>query len=412
MLQSWGVSTAGVGLSGGGGSVVSHRVKSEMNVDKRGSILDYEKLGRVGEGTYGVVYRGRERSTNQIVALKKVRMDKEKDGIPVTAVREMGILQRCRSHPNIVELLKVVQGKGSGIFFVFEYCEHDVGKLMQSMRKPFSVSEVKTLTIQLLSAVRFLHSIHVFHRDLKMSNLLLNNAGTLKLCDLGLARQFMPHINKEKESNNGTYTAKVVTLWYRAPELLLGLRKYGPAIDMWAVGCIIAEFLKHRPIFPGKTEMDTIGRHFAELGAPNESIWPGWSTLPLAKSFTIPNQPYNLLSIHYAQFGDECVDLLVGLLTYDPEKRTDASSALQKQFLSPTSQPRPKPQKDMPTFRSLHLDMVDVKHERTPVRDHGGDLEDWGSGGMEREAKREIKVESKDEREHRDGRSNKRRRRD
>ena len=297
------------------------RVKSRDAV--RGQIGDYEKLGRVGEGTYGVVYRGREHATGQIVALKKVRMDKEKDGIPVTAVREMGILMRCRKHPHIVELLRVVQGKNNGIFLVFEYCEHDVGKLMQSMRRPFSVSEVKTLTTQLLSAVRFLHGIHVFHRDLKMSNLLLNNKGELKLCDLGLARQFAP-----KPDNTETYTAKVVTLWYRAPELLLGQRNYDCAIDMWAVGCILAEFLKHKPIFPGKTETDTVNKHFAELGAPNEQIWPGWASLPFAKTFQVPNQPYNLLSIHFQEFGVEGVDLLVGLLTYDPRKRIRATQAL------------------------------------------------------------------------------------
>lgn len=346
------------------------RVKSRDAV--RGQIGDYEKLGRVGEGTYGVVYRGREHATGQIVALKKVRMDKEKDGIPVTAVREMGILMRCRKHPHIVELLRVVQGKNNGIFLVFEYCEHDVGKLMQSMRRPFSVSEVKTLTTQLLSAVRFLHGIHVFHRDLKMSNLLLNNKGELKLCDLGLARQFAP-----KPDNTETYTAKVVTLWYRAPELLLGQRNYDCAIDMWAVGCILAEFLKHKPIFPGKTETDTVNKHFAELGAPNEQIWPGWASLPFAKTFQVPNQPYNLLSIHFQEFGVEGVDLLVGLLTYDPRKRIRATQALGFPFLQKNSHPKPKPQKEMPTFRSLHESIVESAS--TPVRGTVfGDPEGWG----------------------------------
>ena len=174
LARSRGASTSESGRGAPGAASLDRTARGEA----RSTIHDYEKLGRVGEGTYGVVYRGREKKTGRIVALKKVRMDKEKDGVPVTAVREMGILMRCRSHPNIVNLLKVVQGRHNAIFLVFEYCEHDIGKLMQTMRFPFKVPEVKTLTIQLISAVDFLHEMHVFHRDLKMSNLLLNNRGS------------------------------------------------------------------------------------------------------------------------------------------------------------------------------------------------------------------------------------------
>ena len=265
IARSRGASTSESGRDAPGAASLDRTARGEA----RSTIHDYEKLGRVGEGTYGVVYRGREKSTGRIVALKKVRMDKEKDGVPVTAVREMGILMRCRSHPNIVNLLKVVQGKHNAIFLVFEYCEHDIGKLMQTMRFPFAVPEVKTLTIQLLSAVSFLHEMHVFHRDLKMSNLLLNNRGELKLCDLGLARQFAPRGSAE----DGAYTAKVVTLWYRAPELLLGLRRYGPAVDMWATAS--------SPSFCGTNQSSRVrrkrtpSRRFAELGAPHAGIRPG-----------------------------------------------------------------------------------------------------------------------------------------
>ncbi|KAK3264188.1 hypothetical protein CYMTET_27056, partial [Cymbomonas tetramitiformis] len=153
-------------------------------------VWNYEKINRIGEGTYGVVYRARHKPTNEIVALKKVRMDRERDGVPVTAVRELRILQSI-DHPNIVKLKKVVTGnKKDSIFLVFEYCEHDLARLVDTMRTPFSEAESKSLFLQLLQAVEFLHRHRIVHRDLKLSNLLFNNRGQLKLCDFGLARYF------------------------------------------------------------------------------------------------------------------------------------------------------------------------------------------------------------------------------
>ena len=169
-----------------------------------------------------MVYRARDKQTGEVVALKKVRMDKERDGMPVTALREVRILQSSR-HKNIVNLLMVVNGKKPNvIFLVFEYCEHDLARLLETMRVPFTEAESKCLCLQLLQAVEYLHRRWVFHRDLKLSNLLLNNRGELKLCDFGLARFYQP-------GNAGSYTPKVVTLWYRAPELLFGCARYTAA---------------------------------------------------------------------------------------------------------------------------------------------------------------------------------------
>ena len=306
---------------------------------------NYEKLGRIGEGTYGVVYKARERSTGSIVALKKVRMDQERDGMPLTSLREVRILQRMR-HENIVRLLKVIQGdRLNNVFLVFEYCEHDLARLIDTVKTTFTPSEVKSLIKQTLRAVEYLHERFVFHRDLKLSNLLLNQRGELKLCDFGLARDFEP-IDK------GSYTPKVVTLWYRAPELLFGSAKYTAAVDMWAVGCIFAEFLKHEPLFPGTTEIQQVQMICALLGSPNENIWPGWKSLPNVRNFKFPDQPYNFLEINFPKLSPAGVSLLDMLLTFDPEKRVSAKEALAHPYFSEA--PPPKPPSEMPTFPSTH----------------------------------------------------------
>ena len=249
-------STSGRAANGGGEGRAAATTESTEN-----GLADYEKLGRIGEGTYGVVYRARDKRDGSIVAMKKVRMDRERDGMPITALREVKILQSSR-HPNIINLLRVVTGHDwRKVFLVFEYCEHDMSRLLQSMRVPFTEAETKCLIIQLLQAVAFLHRRWVFHRDLKLSNLLLTNRGELKLCDFGLARHHQP-------GDDGAYTPKVVTLWYRAPELLLGSPKYTAAVDMWAVGCILAELLRHEPLFPGKDRGARPRPHLQPVGRP------------------------------------------------------------------------------------------------------------------------------------------------
>ena len=342
------------------------------------SLSAYEKLGRIGEGTYGVVYRARDKKTNEIVALKKVRMDREKNGVPITTLREVRILQLCCSHENIVHLLRVVQGNQlNNVFLVFEYCEHDLASLLDNMRQPFLESESKCLIVQLLKAVEYLHDRWIMHRDLKLSNLLLNNRGELKLCDFGLARSFEPvreeeedelgedktedeHEDEKDENGNRKkrkrgqfcYTPKVVTLWYRAPEVLFGDDAYTASIDIWAAGCVLAEFLKHDPIFPGKTEVTQLELIFNLLGAPNERIWPGWSKLPNVGTTLIPEQPYNYLEHEFPNLHQTGIDLLNAMLTYDPKRRCSAKEALMHPYFK--TQPRPKLKSEMPSFPTLH----------------------------------------------------------
>eukprot|EP01018_Ginkgo_biloba_P004292 Gb_36477 [translate_table: standard] len=257
------------------------------------SVDEFERLNRIDEGTYGVVYRARNKKTGEIVALKKVKMEKDRDDFPMTSLREINVLLSFH-HPSIVDVKEVVVGSNlDSIFMVMEYMEHDLKALLESMKHPFSQSEVKCLMLQLLEGVKYLHDNWVLHRDLKTSNLLLNNKGELKICDFGLARQYGSPLK--------AYTNTVVTLWYRyaaaaavssfsfyvppniifasvsgvcknlvvlkahyasrAPELLLGAKQYSTAIDMWSLGCIMAELLAKEPLFNGKSEIAQLDKH-------------------------------------------------------------------------------------------------------------------------------------------------------
>ncbi|CAN7129709.1 cyclin-dependent kinase G-2 [Brassica rapa] len=315
------------------------------------SVDEFERLNKIDEGTYGVVYRAKDKKTGEIVALKKVKMEKEREGFPLTALREINILLSFH-HPSIVDVKEVVVGSSlDSIFMVMEYMEHDLKALMETMKQRFSQSEVKCLMLQLLEGVKYLHDNWVLHRDLKTSNLLLNNRGELKICDFGLARQYGSPLKP--------YTHLVVTLWYRAPELLLGAKQYSTAIDMWSLGCIMAELLAKAPLFNGKTEFDQLDKIFRVLGTPNESIWPGFSKLPGVKVNFVKHQ-YNLLRKKFPAtsftgsptLSDAGFDLLNKLLTYDPERRITVDAALKHEWFSEV--PLPKSKDFMPTFPAQH----------------------------------------------------------
>ncbi|PKI78334.1 cyclin-dependent kinase G-2 [Punica granatum] len=315
------------------------------------SVDEFERLNKIDEGTYGVVYRARDKKTGEVVALKKVKMEKEREGFPLTSLREINILLSFH-HPSIVDVKEVVVGSNlDSIFMVMEYMEHDLKGLMENMKQPFSQSEVKCLMLQLLEGVKYLHDNWVLHRDLKTSNLLMNNRGELKICDFGLARQYGSPLKP--------YTHLVVTLWYRAPELLLGAKQYSTAIDMWSLGCIMAELLSKEPLFNGKTEFDQLDKIFRTLGTPNETIWPGFSKLPGVKVNFVKHQ-YNLLRKKFPPtsftgspvLSDSGFDLLNKLLTYDPEKRITAEAALNHEWFREV--PLPKSKDFMPTFPAQH----------------------------------------------------------
>jgi cell division cycle 2-like protein len=233
----------------------------------------------------------------------------------------------------------------NSIFLVLDFLEHDLKTLLEDMSEPFLTSEIKTLLLQLTSGVSYLHSNWILHRDLKTSNLLLNNRGILKIADFGMARYFGDPPPK--------MTQLVVTLWYRAPELLLGAERYGTAVDMWSIGCIFGELLTKEPLLQGKNEVDELSKIFELCGIPTEETWPGFKRLPNARSLRLPKNPASQGSVLRAKFPfltSAGSALLIDLLSLNPAKRPSAKEMLEHAFFR--EDPKPKSTEMFPTFPS------------------------------------------------------------
>ncbi|NXR06632.1 CDK3 kinase, partial [Semnornis frantzii] len=283
----------------------------------------FQKVEKIGEGTYGVVYKARHKRSGQLVALKKIRLDSETEGVPSTAIREISLLKELK-HPNIVRLLDVIHSQKK-LYLVFEYLNQDLKKYIDSSRAgEIPLSLVKNYLFQLLQGVSFCHSHRVIHRDLKPQNLLINEAGTIKLADFGLARAFGVPLR--------TYTHEVVvTLWYRAPEILLGCKYYSTAVDIWSIGCIFAEMVTRKALFPGDSEIDQLFRIFRTLGTPTEATWPGVTQLPDYKR-DFPQWARKEMREIVPNLDGDGRDLLVQLLLYDPSRRISAKGALSHHY--------------------------------------------------------------------------------
>uniref|UniRef100_A0A3P8Q129 cyclin-dependent kinase n=1 Tax=Astatotilapia calliptera TaxID=8154 RepID=A0A3P8Q129_ASTCA len=326
------------------------------------SVEEFQCLNRIEEGTYGVVYRAKDKKTDEIVALKRLKMEKEKEGFPITSLREINTILKAQ-HPNIVTVREIVVGSNMDkIYIVMNYVEHDLKSLMETMKQPFLPGEVKTLMIQLLRGVRHLHDNWILHRDLKTSNLLLSHKGILKIGDFGLAREYGSPLKP--------YTPVVVTLWYRSPELLLGAKEYSTAVDMWSVGCIFGELLTQKPLFPGKSEIDQINKIFKDLGSPSEKIWPGYSELPAVKKMTFTEYPYNNLRKRFgALLSDQGFDLMNKFLTYCPSKRISSDEALKHEYFRES--PLPIDSSMFPTWPAKS-EQQRVKRGTSPRPPEGG----------------------------------------
>ena len=277
----------------------------------------------LGEGTYGYVYKAKDLHMDEYVAMKKIKLDLEEEGIPSTALREISILREL-DHPNIVHLRDCVQNEGK-LYLVFEFVDMDLRRYMDSFSEPLEKKVVKSFLYQMLHGLNYLHSNAIMHRDLKPQNLLVSNQGRIKIADFGLARKFIPPIRP--------LTHEVVTLWYRAPEILLGSQYYAPPIDVWACGCMMVEIITKSAPFQGECEIDQLYKIFQILGTPTEETWPQVSQLPDWNP-AFPNWPKKSLMKAIPELESDvlALDILTKLLQLDPKDRISAKMCLHHQY--------------------------------------------------------------------------------
>lgn len=254
-----------------------------------------------------------------MVALKKIRLESEDEGVPSTAIREISLLKEL-NHPNIVRLQDVLMQENR-LHLVFEYLSMDLKKYLDSIPSGQFMDKmlVKSYLHQILQAIVYCHQRRILHRDLKPQNLLIDQKGSIKIADFGLARAFGIPVR--------VYTHEVVTLWYRAPEVLLGSPRYSTPVDVWSVGCIFSEMANKRPLFHGDSEIDQLFRIFRTLSTPTEDIWPGVSQMPDYKP-SFPSWKQNILMTSVTQLDTSGIDLLQKMLVYNPAERISAQAAL------------------------------------------------------------------------------------
>ena len=349
------------------------------------TLAHYERLEQIGEGTYGQVYRARCHDSGRIVAMKKMRIHHGGYwGMPLQLIREIKILKRLH-HPRLLSMIEVVTSKGveymdaddppmkrasesdknstedsresykGNLFLVLEYVEHDLTGLLD-VAYQFTEVQIKCIFKQLLEALAFMHENKYVHRDIKSSNILLNSSFGLKLADFGLARCIEPSIleqmksssnDRSTSSTSAEFTNKVITLWYRPPEILLGACQYGPAVDVWSAGCILAELILGKPLFAGKTELEQLNLVLDMLGTPNEETWEYFARMKKAKpNSSSSSSPLDLSTIRHGtpnkrsrlrdkygeKIGGPALNLVEKLLEWDPRKRMTAANALNNSY--------------------------------------------------------------------------------
>lgn len=322
------------------------KIKKKMSIRKQAELRDvnvFQKQYQVGQGTYGSVFVGADKKTGEVVALKRINTEQEENGFPITALREVRIL-KALNHQNIVHLKEIVTSKEQNeipknVFMVFEYHEYDLTGILETGEIRFTQDHIKSWSMQLLKGVHYMHMNRIIHRDLKASNLLINKKGELRIADWGLARSWGPHM---KQLTNG-----VVTLWYRPIELLLGCKQYSPKIDMWSVGCIIAEMFRRSGLLKGNNEASQLSLIFNACGHPDRQSWPNIDHIcPLWKNYEPkgnespkPNMLKQLLREKLPNpslMTDKAVYLITKLLELNPDERWSTEDAMLAEYFFET----------------------------------------------------------------------------
>lgn len=316
----------------------------------------FRLLVQVGEGTYGKVYKAENVHTGKLFALKKLRLEQERDGFPITSIREIKLLQEL-NHGNISLIEEIMVTEKNAISMVFKYSDNDLSGLLLDPSIKLTHANLKHLSKQLFVGLQYLHQQQVIHRDIKGSNLLIDNWGNLKITDFGLAKK-IDSTSQQTMSN----TNRVITLWYRPPELLLGATDYKYEVDCWGCGCLLLELFHGSAIFPGANELDQFTKIVQILGTPTVTDWPKMFEMPWW-FMLVPQLPQvyeNVLKEKFKDIPMDALDLASKLLRYDQEQRYTASDALSHPFFQ--NDPIPKPIVLGSQFKGSHE--YEVKKQR------------------------------------------------
>jgi cyclin-dependent kinase 2 len=287
-----------------------------------------EKIEKLGEGSYGKVYKIFDKLRNQIVAMKKIKMTNDEEGLPPTTLREITLLREI-SHPSIIHMFDLrYYSKERKLYLMFEYMDMDLRKFLDRKsheKRELDLAQIKRIFFSIIDAIDYLHENNIMHRDLKPQNILINTAGdTIKIADFGLARHFNVPFRK--------YSKEIVTLWYRAPEIIMGHKGYGIGVDIWSLGCIFYELFYGRPLFQGDCQVQTLFLIFSRLGTPNENIWPGVSEVPDYKTEFPKFKKTGFEDLMRGRFDHLALDLLNHMLVLDPLKRLTCREIKQHPF--------------------------------------------------------------------------------
>lgn len=317
-------------------------------------LSNYDLYNQLGQGTFGIVTKAKQKKSGKLVAIKKFLVSDKKEGFPITAFREITIMKKLKNI-NILQIVDMINELES-FHIVTPYISSDLNGLLNNPRIIINLSQIKCLMKQILNGINYVHQSGYLHRDIKTANILLDHFGIVKIADFGLARLYhgIPPSNENSLPGGGKfdYTGLVVTRWYRSPELLLGDRKYTTSVDMWGIGCVFGEFFTKKPILEGKSDIHQAELIFKLLGSPNSENFPNCHLINRNNINLKINFKRSLENNYSNLMNDDALNLFSGLLTLDPLKRFNAIKSLNSDFFK--NDPLPCSIENLSNFEESH----------------------------------------------------------